>query len=63
MVEQWKSRTSDGGIVAKRWWNSKPSAGGSLEHLIVEHWNISWWNIKTSDNGTVDHLMVEQWNI
>ena len=52
--------------------------GGTVEHLMVEQWNMpwwnsrtsdggtvkqSWWNSRTSDGGTVEHLMVEQSNI
>ena len=36
--------------------------GGTVEHLMVEQWNILWLNSGTSDGGTVEHLMVEQWN-
>ena len=40
---------------------------GTVEHLMVEQWNILWLNSRTSDGGTVEHLMggtVEQrlWN-
>ena len=34
--------------------------GGTVEHLIVEQWNICRWNRRTSDGGTVEHLMLEQ---
>ena len=49
--------------------------GGTIEHVMVEQWNIRWWNSRTSDGGTVrqrwensrtsdgatvEHLMVGQ---
>ena len=42
MVEQ---GNSNGGTVEQRWWNSGPadggtSDGGTVEHVIVEQWNI-----------------------
>ena len=40
-------------------WNRN---GGTVEHLMVEGWNIRWWNSRTSDGGTAEHVMVEQWN-
>ena len=40
-------------------WNNHD---GTVEHLMVEQWNILWLNSGTSDGGTVEHLMVEQWN-
>ena len=53
-------------------WNNHD---GTVEHLMVEQWNILWlnsgtsdggtvkqscWNSKISDGWTVEHLMVEQ---
>jgi len=36
-------------------WNSRTSNGGTVKHLMVEHWK--------RDGETVEILMVEQYNI
>ena len=30
----------DGGSVEQRWWNSGTFDGGTVEHLMVEQWDI-----------------------
>ena len=49
MVEEWNRacRTVEQ-------WNSGTSDGGSVEHVMVEQWNIRWWNSRTSNDGTVE---------
>ena len=50
-----------------RCWNYRTSAGGRVEHLMMEQWNggtvehlmVEQWN---RDSETLEHLMVEQWN-
>ena len=42
--------------------NSRTSDGGTVEHLMVQQWNISSWNIRTSNGANVEHLMMDQWD-
>ena len=71
MVVQWNR---DGGIVEQTMSNSRSSDGGTVEHLMVEQWNIlwwnsgrydvrtvekGWWNSGTSDEGTVKDIKFE----
>ena len=58
MVQQWNRdcRTVEHLMVKLlniRWWNSRTSNGGTVEHPMVEEWN--------RDGGTLDHLIVQQW--
>ena len=39
MVEQWNSRTSDGGAVEHPMVEQWNRYGGTVEHLMVEQWN------------------------
>ena len=63
------SGTFDGGTVELRWWNSRTSDVGTVDHLMVKQWNSGtfnggtveqrWWNSTTSDGGTGEHLILE----
>ena len=46
---------------------SRSSDGGTVGHVMVEHWNIWWWNSRSSYGGTVEQRWfntrtVEHWN-
>ena len=45
------------------WWNSRTSYGGTVEHLMIKHWNRdggtaqhNWRNSRSSDGGTVKQI-------
>ena len=60
----WNSRSSYGGTVEQRWFNTRTVEhwnrdGGTVKHLIVEQSNVWWWK---SGTETVEQSNILWWN-